>query len=86
MANATYFAIDTHSEIGEFTLSLDYDDVTLAISDAACVNTTGDVQHVTVGDQSFDVEDGFDGTVDLSTFGLVMHQGPKGIQPPAIIG
>jgi len=86
MASATYVAIDAHSAIGEFKLSIDYDTGTLQILDASCFNTTGDVQHVTVNTRTFDVPNGFNATVDLSAFNLSMVNGPRGPQPPLVIG
>ena len=86
MADATFLAIDAHGTNGEFKITLHYDDVSLLITSADVLNTTGDTQHVTVGTHPFDVVDGTNETVPLSSFNQFMVIVRGSPHAPVLIG
>ena len=86
MADTTFLALSASSSVGTFTVTLHYDSVSLLITSADVVNSTGDTQHVTVGTHTFDVVDGTNTSLPLSSFNQFMVNTPRGPRPPVFIG
>jgi hypothetical protein len=86
MADATFPAIDAHGTVGEFKITLHYDDVSLLITSADVLNSTGDTQHVTVGTHVFDVVDATNINLPLSSFAMHMVIARGSPHPPVFIG
>lgn len=92
MADATYLAIDARSSIGEYKITLHYDSVSLLITSADILNTTGDPQPLEVTDpasgRSFKttIANGTNTSQPLSTFNIHMIDGPRGPAPPYFVG